>query len=413
MKKRVVITGIGIVTANGYDVDTFYRNLLAGKSAVSLIEKFDTKDSGVKIAGEIKDFDPLKYFDKNEAKRMDLFCQYGLASAIDAVENSKLDLDSVDPSRIGVITASGIGGMNAFEVNHQRLLERGPRRVSPLFIPMMISDILAGRIAIKYGFKGPNFTTTSACASSGHAIGTALRTIQYGDADIMICGGSESVITPTAIAGFANMKAITNRNDEPEKASRPFDKERNGFVMGEGAAMFVIEEYQHAKDRGATIYAELKGVGFTCDAYDIVMPDEEGEGAKSAMLNAMKDGEINPKEVGYINTHGTSTPKGDIAETIAVKKAFGEHAQNIVLNSTKSMIGHLLGASGAVELVATIMALRTGKIHPTINLDNQDEACDLNYAANQVVEKDLNCALCNTFGFGGHNASILIKKIDE
>jgi len=413
MKRRVVITGMGIVSALGFDIDEFYSNLLNGKSAVSRIERFDASEFPVQIAGEIKDYNPLDWFDKNEAKRMDRFCQYGMIAARKAMEASNIDLGTIDKERFGVITGCGIGGMETFESNHEKLIKRGNRRVSPLFIPMMISDMLPGRISMAYGLKGINYSITSACASSGHAIGAAMKAIRYDEADLMIAGGAEAVITEMAVAGFGNMKATSRRNDEPEKASRPFDIDRNGFVMGEGSAIFVLEELEHALKRGATIYAEIAGMGASADAYDMVMPDEEGRGGAQAMRLALKDAGMQPNEIDHINTHGTSTPRGDIAETIAIKNLFGDHAQDIAVNSTKSMIGHLLGAAGAVELVSVVKSVMTDTVHPTINLDNQDPECDLNYVPNHYIEKKVDAALCNTFGFGGHNASILVKKYKE
>jgi 3-oxoacyl-[acyl-carrier-protein] synthase II len=413
MKRRVVITGMGVFTTLGTDVEEFYSNLLNGKSGISTIERFDTTEMSVKIAGEIKNYDPEKYFDKNEAKRLDRFTQYALIAAESAIKDSMIDLNSIDRDRFAVITASGIGGMETFQANQKMIMEKGPRRVSPLFIPMMISDIAAGRISMKWDLKGPNYSLTSACASSGHAIGTAFRTIQYGDADYAVCGGAEAVITDLAIAGFANMKALSTRNDEPEKASRPFDKDRDGFVMGEGSGMMILEEYEHAVKRGARIYAELAGIGFSGDAKDIVAPDPEGDGARRAMLAAINDAGIRPEDVDHVNTHGTSTPTGDCAETVGIKKAFGEHAYKLAVNSTKSMTGHLLGAAGAVELIATIKAVQTDTVHPTINLDNADlPVCDLDYTPNKFAKRTVRYALSNTFGFGGHNASLLVKKYE-
>lgn len=411
MKKRVVVTGMGVFSSIGCDVEEFYNNLLNGVSGISKIERFDTSEFSVKIAGEIKDYDPEKYFEKNEAKRLDRFTQYALIAAESAIKDSGINLESVDRNRFAVITGSGIGGMETWQSNQKVLMEKGPRRVSPLFIPMMISDIAAGRISMKWDLKGPNYSLTSACASSGHAIGTALRTIQYGDADYAICGGAEAVITDLAIAGFSNMKALSTRNDEPQKASRPFDKDRDGFVMGEGSGMLILEEYEHAIKRGARIYGEISGIGFSGDAKDIVAPDPEGDGAKRAMLAAINDAGIKPEDIDHINTHGTATPTGDFAESVGIKKAFGEHAYKIAINSTKSIIGHLLGGAGAVELIGTIKAVQTDTIHPTINLDNPDlPICDLDYTPNKFAKKTVRYAISNTFGFGGHNASILVKK---
>lgn len=412
MKRRVVVTGMGVFTALGTEVEEFYSNLLNGVSGISTIERFDTADMSVKIAGEIKNYDPEKYFERNEAKRLDRFTQYALIAAESAIKDCGLDLNAVDRDRFAVITASGIGGMETWQANYKIMLEKGARRVSPLFIPMMISDIAAGRISMKWDLKGPNYSLTSACASSGHAIGTAFRTIQYGDADFAICGGAEAVITDLAIAGFANMKALSTRNDEPLKASRPFDIDRDGFVMGEGSGMLILEEYEHAVKRGAKIYAEMAGIGFSGDAKDIVAPDPEGNGAKRAMLAAVNDAGIRPEDIDHINTHGTSTPAGDIAETAGIKLAFGDHAYKMAINSTKSMTGHLLGAAGAIELIGTIKAVQTDTVHPTINLDNPDPLCDLNYTPNTSVKRTVRYALSNTFGFGGHNASILVKKFE-
>ena len=410
MKKRVVITGMGVFSSLGSEIDEFYNNLLAGKSGISMITRFDTTDYPVKIAGEIKDYKATDWLERNDAKRSDRFTQYALIAAEKAMTDSKINLEDVDLERFGTITASGIGGLETLQDNYKKLLERGPSRVSPLFIPMMIADIAAGKISMKYGLKGPNYSVTSACASSSHAIGTAFRTIQYGDSDIIMAGGAEGVITEVAVAGFANMKATSRRNDEPEKASRPFDIDRNGFVMGEGSGMIILEEYEHAMKRGAKIYAEIGGIGFSADAYDIVAPDPKGDGARRAMVAAVKDAGLNFEDIDHINTHGTSTPHGDIPETLAIKDAFGSHAYNIAVNSTKSMIGHLLGAAGAVELIGTIKAVETNTVHPTINLDNQDPECDLNYTPNKSIERKVDVAISNTFGFGGHNASVLVKK---
>jgi len=412
MKRRVVVTGMGVFTALGSNIDEFYNNLLNGVSGISRIERFDASEMSVQIAGEIKNFDPEKYFDRNEVKRLDRFTQYALIAAESAIADCGMDLNSVDRNRFAVITASGIGGMETWQTNYKVMLEKGTRRVSPLFIPMMISDIAAGRISMKWDLKGPNFSLTSACASSGHAIGTAFRTIQYGDADFAICGGAEAVITDLAIAGFANMKALSTKNDEPQKASRPFDRDRDGFVMGEGSGMLILEEYEHAVKRGAKIYAEMAGIGFSGDAKDIVAPDPEGDGARRAMLAAINDAGIKPEDIDHINTHGTATPTGDAAETVGIKKAFGDYAYKIAINSTKSMTGHLLGAAGAIELIGTIKAVQTDTVHPTVNLDNADPLCDLNYTPNKYINRPVRYALSNTFGFGGHNASILVKKFE-
>lgn len=409
-KRRVVITGLGVFTALGDDVDTFYNNLLEGKSGISEIESFDTSEFAVKIAGEIKNYDPLQYFERNEVKRLDKFTQFAMIAAKSAVEDSGIEFTDIDKDRCGVITGCGIGGLKTCQNNHDLFRNKGARRVSPLFIPMMIPDMAPAKIAMMWKLKGPNYSISSACASSGHAIGDALKNIQYNDADIMITGGAEAVITELAVAGFANMKATSRWNDRPKEASRPFDIDRNGFVMGEGAGMLVFEELEHAKKRGAKIYAEIVSTGSTCDAYDMVMPDESGAGAAKAMQIALKKSNCKLEDVALVNTHGTSTPRGDIAEIKAIKAVFGEHAYKLSVNSTKSMLGHLLGAAAAVEFIATVKAVQTDKIHPTINLDNQDPQCDLDCTPNKMVERKVDAALCNAFGFGGHNSSILVTK---
>lgn len=413
MKRRVVVTGMGVVSALGFDVEEYYNNLLAGKSGISKIERFDASEFSTQIAGEIKDYDPSKYFERNQAKRMDRFCQYAMIAAMKAMEDSKIDVEKIDLDRAGVITASGIGGMETFQDNYAKFAAKGPRRISPLFIPMMISDISAGRISIQYGFKGPNYGVVSACASSGHAIGNAFRSIQYGDADVMICGGSEAPIIELGLGGFAIMRAISTRNDSPETASRPFDKDRDGFVMAEGGGMLILEDYEHAKKRGAKIYAEVKGIGFSGDAHDIVAPPNDGDGARRAMAAAIKDAGISTDEVDHVNTHGTSTPAGDIAEVNAIKELFGEKAYKLAINSTKSMTGHLLGAAGAVELIATIKAVETNTVHPTMNIENQDPECDLDFTKDKPKNLDVNYAISNTFGFGGHNCSLVVSKFKD
>lgn len=408
--KRVVVTGMGVVSPLGYEIGTFWQSLVAGKSGIGLITRFDTTDFATKFAGEIKDFQPDDYIERKESKRMDLFTQYAIAAAESAVKHSGLNFGDEAKDRIGVITGSGIGGMTTFEAQSRTLIERGPRRISPFFIPMMISDITPGYISIRYGLKGPNFSTVSACASSSHAIGEAFRTIQRDDADVMISGGAEATVTPLGIGGFNAMKALSTRNDEPQKASRPFDKDRDGFVMGEGAGMIVLESMEHALDRGATIYGEVAGIGYTADAYHITAPAPDGGGATGSMQLAMKNGGLQPEDIDYINTHGTSTPHGDIAETNAIKKVFGEHAYKLNINSTKSMIGHLLGASGGVEFIVTTLSVHEDCIHPTINQENSDPECDLNYTANEPKKKEVRAALSNSFGFGGHNVSVVVKK---
>ncbi len=407
---RVVVTGLGLISPLGHDIQEFWQNLVAGKSGIDLITKFDTTNFDTKFGGEIKDFQPENYIDRKEARRMDLFTQFALAASENAVRHSGLNFDQEDKARIGVIVSSGIGGISTFEKQSRTLFEKGPRRISPFFIPMLISDIAPGYISIRYGLKGPNFSTISACASSSHGIGEAFRIIQRDEADVMLCGGAEAAITPLGVGGFNAMKALSTRNDAPQKASRPFDKNRDGFVMGEGAGVVVLEKLEHALDRGATIYGELAGAGYTADAYHITAPAPGGEGAIAAMENALKDAEMAPREIDYINTHGTSTPHGDIAETRAIKKVFGENAYKLDINSTKSMVGHLLGASGGVEFIATVISIKEDLIHPTINQEESDPECDLRCTPNEPKEKEIWAAISNSFGFGGHNVSLLVKK---
>jgi len=415
--RRVVITGLGAITPLGQTVKETWENLVRGKSGVGYIDRFDTSNLPVKIAAQIRNFDPLKRLSQKEAgvpiKKLDLFSIYALWAAEEAIEDSALLKGSFDPDRVGVIIASGIGGVETLEREIIVGYTKGYDRISPYLIPMMIPDMASGLIAIKYRFKGPNYCTISACASSAHAIGDAFRLIRYGDADVMIVGGSEAPIIPTAVAGFSSMKALSTRNEEPEKASRPFDRDRDGFVMGEGAAVLVLEEYEHAMRRGAKIYAELVGYGATADAYHITAPCVDGEGAVKCMLRALEDAKLSPDEVDYINAHGTSTKLNDAVETLAIKKVFGERAYKIPVSSTKSMIGHLLGAAGAIEALATIMTIHTGIIHPTINYENPDPECDLDYVPNEARKKEVNVAISNSFGFGGHNVCLAFKKLEE
>ncbi len=406
--RKVVITGIGIVSPVGNSLKEFWDALLAGKSGISRITRFDTTNLTVKIAAEVKNFDPAKYFTPRELRRMDRFTQYAMVAAIQAVEDSGIEFK--EPYRAGVIIGSGIGGIETWEAEHKKLLE-SPRRVSPLFIPMMIMNTASAMVAMRWGLRGPNFGVVSACATSNHSIGVAYHIIKHGDADVMLAGGTEAAVTPLSIAGFANMKALSTRNDEPEKASRPFDRDRDGFVVGEGAAVFVLEEYEHAKKRGAKIYCELAGYGANCDAYHLTAPEPSGEVAADVMLRALKDAGVSPDEVDYINAHGTSTPLNDKTETLAIKKAFGERAYKIPISSTKSMIGHLLGAAGACEAVATVMTIKENVIHPTINLENPDPECDLDYVPKEPREKEVKVAISNSFGFGGHNACLVFRKI--
>jgi 3-oxoacyl-[acyl-carrier-protein] synthase II len=413
-RRRVVITGMGALTPIGLSVGEFWSSLLQGKSGAAPITSFDASDYDTKFACELKGFDPHSFMDRKLAQRCDPFTQYAMAAAEMAVKDSGLDLQKEDGTRIGVVVGSGIGGMWTFHKQQETLWEtKGPHRISPFFIPMMISDIAPGRISMRYGLKGPNYATTSACATSSHAIGDAFILIERGDADVMLTGGAEAAVCPMGIGGFNAMRALSTRNDAPEKASRPFDKNRDGFVMGEGAAILVIEELGHAIRRGARIYAEIGGIGFTADAHHITEPAPGGEGAVRSMRAALKDAGITPEGIGYVNTHGTSTPVGDKNESAAIKTVFGKHAYSMAVNSTKSMIGHLLGAAGAVESVATILSVVHNKVHPTINLETPDPDCDLNYIPQKAKEMEIQAAMSNTFGFGGHNASILFKKFHQ
>ena len=410
MNRRTVVTGMGVISPVGHDVDTFWNALLNGESGVGPVTRFDVSSYTTRIAAEVKDFDGSKYIDKKELRRMDLSEQYAIAASEQALANSGLDLEAVDLDRCGVIIGSGIGGINTFEKQHGLLLKSGPGKVSPFFIPMMIIDMCAGMVSIRFGFRGPNYATVSACASSSHAILDATRVIQRGEADVMVTGGSEATITPSSLAGFCQARAISTRNDEPERASRPFDLGRDGFVMGEGSAIMILEELEHARARGAKIYAEVLGGGMTGDAHHLTAPHPEGRGARRAMEMALKDANLAPEQVDYINTHGTSTPLGDIAETMAIKQVLGDHAHKIPCNSTKSMIGHMLGAAGAIETVAVIKSVETGVVHRTTNIDDPDPECDLDYVPDGNRECDVKYALSNSFGFGGHNVSLAVGK---
>ncbi len=412
--RRVVVTGMGAVTPIGLGITEFWDSSLKGKSGAGPVTYFDVGQYDTKIACEVKGFDPLKYMDKKAVQRMDLFTQYAIACAEMAVQDSGLSMEKEDCERIGVIFGSGIGGMWTWHRQMQTVYETGgPHRISPFFVPMMIADIAAGYISMRYQVKGPNYATTSACATSSHAISDAFILIQRGDADIIFTGGSEAAITPMGIGGFNAMKALSTRNDEPEKASRPFDAKRDGFVMGEGAGMIILEELNHALKRGSKIYAELAGIGLTGDAYHITAPAPGGEGAIRSMRLCMKDAGVQPEDVGYINAHGTSTPFNDKSESQAIKSVFGEHAYKLCISSTKSMTGHLLGAAGAVEAIITALSLHHGMIPPTINYEFPDPECDLDYVPNRCIHKDIDIAISNTFGFGGHNASLLFKKYRE
>jgi len=414
--KKVVITGLGAVTSLGEDVPTLWRNLVEGRSGIFRIERFDPSGFRTQIAGEIKEFDPSKRFPKGKVggvplRKLDRFLLYALWATEEALNDSGLLDGRVDPDRVGVIIASGIGGVETLEREVITGYTRGYNRISPYLVPMMIPDMASGLVAIEYNFKGPNYTVVSACASSANALGDALRLIRYGDADIMVVGGAEAPIIKTALAGFSSMRALSTRNDEPEKASRPFDAERDGFVMAEGAAVLVLEEYEHAKKRGAKIYAELAGYGATADAYHITAPCVDGEGAVKAMLRALEDASVLPEDVDYINAHGTSTKLNDVAETRAIKAVFKDHAYRIGVSSTKSMTGHLLGGAGALEALATVKTIETGVIPPTINYEHPDPECDLDYVPNEAREMEVRVALSNSFGFGGHNAVLAFRKI--
>ncbi|MBP9001798.1 MAG: beta-ketoacyl-ACP synthase II [Lachnospiraceae bacterium] len=408
MSRRVVITGLGAITPIGNSVDDFYAGIKEGRIGLDNISKFDTSDFRVKIAAEVKDFAPENYMDKKAARRMEPFCQYAVAAAGEAIKDSGLDIEKEDPFMVGCAISSGVGSLQLFEKEHTRQLEKGGDKVAPLFIPMFISNMAAGNVSITYGLKGKNINVVTACASGTNSVGEAFRTIQYGDADVMLAGGSEASITPMGIAGFSSLNALSVSEDK-SRCSIPFDKDRNGFVMGEGAAILVLEELEHARKRGAKIYAEVVGYGCSADAYHITSPDETGEGAARAMLNACNDAGVSTDDIDYINAHGTSTHHNDLFETKAIKLTFGEHAYDIMINSTKSMIGHLLGAAGAIELVACAKELEDGFVHATVGLKETEEEMDLDYCK-ESRNADIQYALSNSFGFGGHNACVLLKK---
>lgn len=410
-KRRVVITGLGTVNALGLNTTDTWQALLAGKSGISTIEHFDTEGYATRIAACIPDFDISAIMTEKEARKIDLFLQYALVAAEEAILDANLP-DSIDRDRIGVAVGSGIGGLSTIENSHAQLLKSGPRRVSPFLVPGAVINMASGNIAIRHGFRGPNFAITTACTTGTHNIGYAARTIAYGDADVMIAGGAEAASSPLGIAGFSAARAMSNRNDEPQRASRPWDKERDGFVLGDGSAVLVLESLEHAQARGATIYAELSGLGLSDDAHHITSPPEDGSGAAAAMHNALKDADLQPEDIAYINAHGTSTQVGDIAETRAIKSVFGEHAYKLGVSSTKSMTGHLLGAAGAIEALITILAIRHNIAPPTINLDNPDEGCDLDYIAHTARPMTINAAISNSFGFGGTNGSLLFTRYD-
>ncbi len=411
-RRRVVVTGLGAVTCLGSDLDTFWDSLVAGKSGVKNIERFDASQFDVHFAGEIKGFDASRWIPAHEARKHDLFSLYAIGACDDAIKDAGIEPSKENPDRVGVILGTGIGGINEMEAQFQRLSERGPGKVSPFLIPKMMCNAMAGQLSIRHGFRGPSFVTGSACASGAHAIGLAMRSIQFGEADLVVTGGSESAITPLGLAGFCALKALSTRNEAPERASRPFDKNRDGFVMGEGSGMLVFEELSRAKKRGARIYAEALGFGQTSDAYHITAPSPAGEGAANAMRRAIEDSGRPIDAFDYINAHGTSTPLNDLIETQAVKAVFGTGARRLAISSTKSMIGHLLGASGSVELVVTALSIHRGVAHPTINLETPDPECDLDYVPNEARELPIRVALSNSLGFGGHNVALAVGRFE-
>jgi 3-oxoacyl-[acyl-carrier-protein] synthase II len=411
-KRRVVVTGLGCITPLGNSVNELWSSLLSGKSGVSNITHFDASKMSVKFSASIKNFDSEKYFDSKEKRKYDLFMQYGLVAGIDAINDSNLLNSAFDHNKVGVSIGSGIGGLPSIEQTYDTYIKSGPRRISPFFVPATIINMISGNLSIKYGFKGPNLSIVTACTTGTHNIGEGFRQIQYSHADVMICGGAEMAASPLGIGGFAAARALSTRNDDPEKASRPWDIDRDGFVLGDGAGVLVLEELEHAKARGANIYGEIIGYGMSADAFHMTLPSEDGDGAKRCMNNALNDAEIKPEDVGYINAHGTSTPAGDVVEVRAIKSLFGEHSKNLTINSTKSMIGHLLGAAGGVEALVTILSLKNQKIHPTINVDNQDPECDLDFNTKSSKDADINIALSNSFGFGGTNGSLIFSKYD-
>ena len=411
-KRRVVVTGLGCITPLGNSVDELWSSLLSGKSGVSNITHFDASAMSVKFSASIKNFDSEKYFDSKEKRKYDLFMQYGLAAGIDAINDSNLLNTTFDYNKVGVSIGSGIGGLHSIEQTHDTYIKSGPRRISPFFVPATIINMIAGNLSIKYGFKGPNLSIVTACTTGTHNIGEGFRQIQYSHADVMVCGGAEMAASPLGIGGFASARALSTRNDNPEKASRPWDIDRDGFVLGDGAGVLVLEELEHAKQRGADIYGEIIGYGMSADAFHMTLPSEDGDGAKRCMSNAINDAGIKPQDINYINAHGTSTPAGDVVEVRAIKSLFKEHSKNLIINSTKSMIGHLLGAAGGVEALVTVLSLKNQQIHPTINVENQDPECDLDFNTKSSKDADINIALSNSFGFGGTNGSLIFSKYD-
>lgn len=409
-RRRVVITGMGVISPVGNTLDEFWSSLLAGKSGVNRITRFDADKFSTKIAAEVKDFNPDLYIDPRESRRMDLFIKYGLAAAVQAVDHSGIDPDALDLKRAGVLIGSGIGGLETIESQKEVLEAKGPRRISPFLIPMLIANMASGYVSMRFGFRGPNTCVVTACATGTNCIGDATRLIQYGQADVMLAGGSEGAITPLGFGGFCSAKALSTRNDDPEHASRPFDADRDGFIMGEGAAVVVLEDLERAKQRGAVIYGEVIGYGLTADAHHVTMPHPEGLGAREAIEMALDDAQLNPEQIDYINAHGTSTPYNDKTETMAIKQAMGDAAKSVAISSSKSMTGHLLGAAGAAEAVVLAKTMHDGVIHPTANYETPDPECDLDYVPNTAREMDVNISMSNSFGFGGHNAVLVMKK---
>jgi len=411
-KLRVVVTGLGMVTPLGNTVPETWKNILNGKSGIARLEHIDVSEFSVQIGGSIRDLDVDSYIPKKEQKKMDPFIHYGLVAGIQAIQDSGLEVTTENAHRIGVAIGSGIGGLPGIEKGTRMFDAGGPRKISPFYVPSNIINMISGHLSIMYGLKGPNFAIVTACTTGTHNIGDAARLIEYGDADVMIAGGAEMASSETGLAGFASARALSSRNDEPEKASRPWDVDRDGFVLSDGAGVIVLEEYEHAKKRGATIYAELAGYGMSGDAFHMTAPSENGEGAANCMLNALRNGSVEPESVDYINAHGTSTPAGDIAETMALKRVFNDHANSLAVSSTKSMIGHLLGAAGGVEAIFSVLAIRDQVAPPTINLDNRDPQCDLDYVPHEARQMNINVALSNSFGFGGTNGTLIFKKLD-
>lgn len=410
-RRRVVITGLGIVSPVGNDVPTAWANLVAGRSGISAISRFDASAFPTRIAGEVRGFDVSQYMPAKEARHFDTFVHYGIAAGLQALRDSGIEVTDANAERVGVIIGSGIGGMWTIESQHKNLMEKGPRKVSPFMIPALISNMVGGLVAIDLGARGPNFGVVSACATATHAIGESMRMIRYGEADVMVCGGAEAAITPLAYAGFCSMKAMSTNNENPQKASRPFDLNRDGFIMGEGAGVLVLESLEHAQARGAHIYCELSGYAATCDAFHITQPDPEGKGLSQAMARALADARMQPHEIDYINAHGTSTPYNDKFETLAIKKVFGEHARKVMISSTKSMTGHLLGAAGGIEAVISVKTIQTGEVPPTINLETPDPDCDLDYVPNVKRQAEVKTVLSDNLGFGGQNAALVFRKL--